>query len=791
MRSAALGTLVGVALVAIAAGCQGAAHDVACSQRCTSDADCTAGTCSAGFCAADGETCEPSFERVEAGGGFACALDQFHRLWCWGSNADHQIDSSDQARFDRAVVVGERRWDAIALGGGHICGLEDGELWCWGRNDRAQVSGMVTGDVVAPLRIEVPGETVEWNVVSAGVDDTCGIANHRLYCWGAGDSGKLGLGDKNDARQPRIVAGGIADWTTVATGLRHTCALSAADGLYCWGDGSSGQLGTGRFTVHDFPQKAALADAKSVALGLHSTCVVTRGGELACFGRAFDGALGDPALIDPDGENRALPTRASELSGWTEVVSAERYTCGRRDGEIYCWGSALAGGLGNGHWIANRAFGLVLDGATDLAVGWNGTDTDAGRDAGDLDLTCALVDGAITCWGDNREAQLGRGGATRTAIPTPIAGDHSWQALAAGPDHACGLAGGEVWCWGSSERGQVSGVEAGGATACTSALCDAATPISITSDATTLAIGRNHSCALHDDAATCWGDNRSGQCGGLPEEVVPPRQVSGAWSTLYAGANATCATMAGETWCWGMAVGTHAPASEPALANTSSLAFGATFGCALSDTGALGCFGSNTSGAFGNGGAGTCGDNACNANETSALCPADCGTGPVTRLGRRYNAIAAGWNHVFACGIRLDQRVECWGDNTAGQVGLVNNNLLVTPVPTPFILPNLTGCTELAAGDTHACAICNGQLACWGDASDGQLAAPVVATPVVIPRVIAPVTDGDPWTQVTAGVGYTCARTQAGHGFCWGTSRRGALGNGGAAANLPGGRVVY
>jgi hypothetical protein len=51
--------------------------------------------------------------------------------------------------------------------------------------------------------------------------------------------------------------------------------------------------------------------------------------------------------------------------------------------------------------------------------------------------------------------------------------------------------------------------------------------------------------------------------------------------------------------------------------------------------------------------------------------------------------------------------------------------------------------------------------------------------------MIAPPVPGDAWAEVTAGTGFTCARTAMGRGFCWGTSTHGALGIGAAGSNLP------
>jgi alpha-tubulin suppressor-like RCC1 family protein len=126
------------------------------------------------------------------------------------------------------------------------------------------------------------------------------------------------------------------------------------------------------------------------------------------------------------------------------------------------------------------------------------------------------------------------------------------------------------------------------------------------------------------------------------------------------------------------------------------------------------------------------------------------------------------------------------GDNGRGQAGEPDPDVVVTdPVTTPYVLPTLTGCTALAAGAVHTCAVCNGAIECWGDDRLGQLGAGELSLfPEPLPREVASAV-GDPFVEVAAGATFTCGRTQAGRGFCWGSSPHGALGTGTTAANLP------
>ncbi|HWO17207.1 MAG TPA: hypothetical protein VNO30_00465 [Kofleriaceae bacterium] len=810
----------GVAGLGVVAGCYEApAPPAECTITCTSD--CPGDLqCVSGFCVSGDEVCAPTFQRVSAGAGYACALDDARRLWCWGHNAHHQIDESERLVFERPTRIGTDLWDVIATGG-HTCGIADGRLACWGPNDRGQIAGEQGGDVAAPREISVADGPARWTAVTAGHNATCAIGDGRLYCWGAGDSGLLGNGGSADAGAPTLVDTALADWTTVSIGwgfdgsrlgMGHACAISASTGLWCWGSNGYGELGNGTGAPSLVPVQVALpAPPTSVAAGAYSTCATTAGGELYCWGYAGNGALGDPALVSSSSGNRTTPTLASGLPGWTRVSSGEQWVCGLRGDEVWCWGASAGSGLGNGIWRRGPGWGRVTGDATDLGVGVSTNVDSAGNNAADLDLACIVASGEVRCWGDNRYAQLGQGAAAQSARPVEIIGGHTWSALAAGTSHVCGIAGDQVLCWGSTTSGQASGVLAGTSNAPCGAFdgqaCDVLAPTALPAVTAPrqLALGFAHSCAL-GDALTCWGDDGAGQLG-APSLPPSPALVPGAWSALLAPrGNTQCATQSDQTFCWG-SVGaismTQTPARVMELASVTAIgtshligAGNSGHGCYLSPARELYCFGDNSRGQFGNGvsTAGLCPNTLCDGGETSVTCPADCGAPPMTRLRRTYQALSVSWgssnNTAFTCGLRDDGQVECWGRNRNAMLSTAIDPMTqqtVEVVYTPAVIAGLASCTAVAAGDTFGCAICGGDVLCWGDHRRGQIGSgPVTASPVLVPRELdVELAAGDTWAELAIGAGFACARTAQGRGYCWGANLHGALGTGAGAASLP------
>jgi alpha-tubulin suppressor-like RCC1 family protein len=82
----------------------------------------------------------------------------------------------------------------------------------------------------------------------------------------------------------------------------------------------------------------------------------------------------------------------------------------------------------------------------------------------------------------------------------------------------------------------------------------------------------------------------------------------------------------------------------------------------------------------------------------------------------RVMALTAGAMHT--CVLLEAGTVQCWGENSFGQLG----NGMTTAHATPVEVSRLRGVTALAAGANHTCALlATGTVQCWGENSFGQL----------------------------------------------------------------------
>lgn len=171
----------------------------------------------------------------------------------------------------------------------------------------------------------------------------------------------------------------------------------------------------------------------------------------------------------------------------------------------------------------------------------------------DYDHSCAVGSGKLKCWGFGRDGRLGTGSTSNAQNPTDVQGISGDVINAAvGERHSCATtSGGEVKCWGDNGVGQL-GVG-------TTVSSDTAGNAAISSGATQVVAGSDHTCAVVNGGVKCWGSHEYGQIGDpaydLSATVGVPKSTSGLDSgvtQLAAGAHHTCALLNdGTVKCWG------------------------------------------------------------------------------------------------------------------------------------------------------------------------------------------------------------------------------------------------
>src|SRR3954453_1773749 len=93
--------------------------------------------------------------------------------------------------------------------------------------------------------VDVLGLTGGATAIAAGAHHTCALIGLvKIECWGDNAGGQLGDGNFSNRGIPFTVTGLNPGITALTAGVSHSCALSDAATVQCWGDNSAKQLGT-------------------------------------------------------------------------------------------------------------------------------------------------------------------------------------------------------------------------------------------------------------------------------------------------------------------------------------------------------------------------------------------------------------------------------------------------------------------------------------------------------------------------------------------------------------------
>ncbi len=316
---------------------------------------------------------------VDAGNVTGFALYANGNEYAWGSGAEGQIgdgganeregkDAASKVEFPKGVKIvsiGEARNSGYAVD-------STGQGWGWGE------LGADQGCAAAPkakLPEEIPGITDAVKVQGGQAHTLWILADGHVV--GCGNSREGELGFRGEAVAPTEIPG-LSNIVEVSAGTFFSLARTASGQVYGMGRNEEGQLCLPASVEKSFepvqldlPGKASeiSGGGNNVEADGHSMFLV-EGVPYGC-GADEQGELGD-GQTSP----KYAPTVASKVAmlGLTQLVTGAQASVGiSGSGEVYTWGSAGKGALGNGkeEGFSLTPFALEAGGTLVSATSWN------------------------------------------------------------------------------------------------------------------------------------------------------------------------------------------------------------------------------------------------------------------------------------------------------------------------------------------------------------------------------------------------------------------------------------
>jgi alpha-tubulin suppressor-like RCC1 family protein len=622
----------------------------------------------------------PDVANLSAGNGFTCAALVDGSVWCWGTNGEGQL--GDGSTTDRSVPVRVTGIDdAVAVAADHhrACARRrDATVACWGV---LAASSTVTRATAIPATdvVQVAGPCMR-------------LRNGTATCF--------------SARAQLVPVTDLANTVDIAAHRDAGCAVHGSGDVVCWSASD--------FIAHPI---AHVTGATHVAIAGTLACALGKSGTVTCWDWGMHDERERVTMVEshrPPKPPERLPVRPARIAGVTGAIvlaGGDERVCAATTRDVRCWTHARQ---------ASVVPGLAAVKA--LAVSTHACALRGGRD--------------VACWGPDTNGQLGNGWGRARTVPSPVpgitdvvelgtafspgTGDAQWSCARRRDDH--------MWCWGNTSPHNTPGgdptpreMKLGAIKRITRGMVAGA----IDSKDRWVLAGRGEvsvvklpplvdaagDCGLAKDGRVlCTSEHRASNENLVGDGYVIPGLDDAV--QIAVGGNPACARRrGGQVVCFEQ----RAFKVIKEVPDAIDLGAGTYTACAVRANRHVWCWGQNGSWLL-------YGDPL---HQKS-------GDSPPIEIAGLADVAALSVGNDYACALKTDKTVWCWGDNGSGQLG----DGTVVSRTRPARVPGLANVVQISAGTQHACALlADRTVTCWGESATGQIgtfATNDIATPAAV-----------------------------------------------------------
>ena len=365
--------------------------------------------------------------------------------------------SDNQILSDRAVSWSSSdQAVATVTSGGFVTAIAPGSVLISATSEGAVGAVMLTVTVpVASVTIEssttglVIGGTTQ--LAATVLDGAGGVLVGRALAWssnntavatvnattgavtavGAGTATITATSEFKSSSLDISVVASLNQQTVIAASNDHTCAVTRAGTVYCWGVGYLLGQGTNAQVHTNIPLKVpGLSNIVSIAAGSRTTYVLTADGKIYGWGDTFSYGIGDGSV-----GIKYAPVLVSSTPAFKSISAmGTNFVALTNDGTPYQW----TPGPGGAYILQPVNTTLKF---AQISAGLGHT----------LALTAA---GAAYAWGGNYGGELGDGTQTPRSGIVAVTGGKVFKLVAGGASASYALdMNGALWVWGSDSEG--------------------------------------------------------------------------------------------------------------------------------------------------------------------------------------------------------------------------------------------------------------------------------------------------------------------------------------------------